>query len=39
MAAVREIEENYSDQLRVTASAPMAGPYDMSGAQREMLEH
>jgi len=38
MAAVREIEENYSDQLEVTASAPMAGPYDMSGAQREMLE-
>ena len=38
MAAVREIEENYSDQLQVTASAPMAGPYDMSGAQREMLE-
>jgi len=38
MATVREIEENYSDQLQITASAPMAGPYDMSGAQREMLE-
>tara|TARA_Y100001968_G_scaffold292579_1_gene297878 strand:- start:177 stop:1508 length:1332 start_codon:yes stop_codon:yes gene_type:complete len=38
MAAVREIEENYADQLQITASAPMAGPYDMSGAQREMLE-
>ena len=38
MAAVREIEENYTDQLTITASAPMAGPYDMSGAQREMLE-
>ena len=38
MAAVREIEENYSDQLTITASCPMAGPYSMSVAQRLMLE-
>ncbi len=38
MAAVKEIEENYSDQLNITGSCPMAGPYDMSGAQRLMLE-
>jgi len=38
MAAVREIEQNYSELLQVTGSAPMAGPYSMSGAQREMLE-
>ncbi|MAQ70098.1 MAG: hypothetical protein CMD23_03275 [Flavobacteriales bacterium] len=38
MAAVKEIEANYSDQLQVTASAPMAGPYDMSESQRLMLE-
>ena len=38
MAAVKEIEANYSDQLTITASCPMAGPYSMSGAQRLMLE-
>ena len=38
MAAVKEIETNYSDQLSVTASCPMAGPYSMSEAQRLMLE-
>ncbi len=38
MAAVKEIEANYSDQLQITASAPMAGPYDMSESQRLMLE-
>ena len=38
MAVVKEIEENYSNQLNVTASCPMAGPYDMSGSQRLMLE-
>tara|TARA_B100000530_G_scaffold336622_1_gene291939 strand:+ start:1009 stop:2331 length:1323 start_codon:yes stop_codon:yes gene_type:complete len=39
MAAVKEIEENYSDQLSITASSPMAGPYSMSEAQRLMLEN
>ena len=38
MAAVKEIESNYSDQLSITASCPMAGPYSMSEAQRLMLE-
>ena len=38
MATVREIEANYTDQLSITASCPMAGPYEMSGAQRLMLE-
>ncbi len=38
MATVKEIETFFSDQLQITASAPMAGPYDMSGAQRIMLE-
>tara|TARA_B100001250_G_C19807070_1_gene793873 strand:- start:336 stop:1703 length:1368 start_codon:yes stop_codon:yes gene_type:complete len=38
MAAVKEIETNYTDQLTITASCPMAGPYSMSGAQRLMLE-
>ena len=38
MAAVKEIEENYTDQLTVTGSCPMAGPYSMSNAQRLMLE-
>ena len=38
MAAVKEIEENYADQLSITASCPMAGPYSMSESQRLMLE-
>ena len=38
MAAVREIEESYSNQLQVTASVPMAGPYSMSGAMRDLME-
>ena len=38
MAAVKEIEQNYTDQLTITGSCPMAGPYSMSVAQRLMLE-
>ena len=30
MAAVKEIEENYANELTLTASCPMAGPYSMS---------
>ncbi|OGU34526.1 MAG: hypothetical protein A2068_04525 [Ignavibacteria bacterium GWB2_35_6b] len=30
MAAHKEIESNYSNEFTVTASAPMAGPYDMN---------
>ena len=37
MASVRDIEQNWSDVLNITASAPMAGPYSMSEAQTEML--
>lgn len=32
MAAHREIETYHSDEFHITASAPMAGPYDLSGA-------
>ncbi len=38
MAAVREIEENYNDELEVTGSVPMAGPYSMSGVMRNLME-
>ena len=31
MAAHREIETYHSDEFTVTASAPMSGPYDLSG--------
>tara|TARA_Y100000994_G_scaffold242984_1_gene240629 strand:+ start:3624 stop:4955 length:1332 start_codon:yes stop_codon:yes gene_type:complete len=37
MAAVKELEANFINELTVTASAPMAGPYSMSEAQAEML--
>ncbi len=37
MAATREIQENYADEFTVTASAPMSGPYDMSGAQTDFV--
>lgn len=33
MAMTKEIQENWSDSYEVTASAPMAGPYDMSDIQ------
>ena len=38
MAAVKEIEENYNDEMIVTGSVPMAGPYSLSGAQSDMLD-
>lgn len=37
MATHRELEANYSDEFTVTASAPMAGPYDMSGTMLDLL--
>ena len=37
MATVKEIEKNYSEELQITASAPMAGPYDMSGVMKNMM--
>jgi len=33
MALTKAIEEEHSDEFTLTASAPMAGPYDMSGVQ------
>ncbi len=29
MAALEKIQENFSDEIQVTAAAPMAGPYDL----------
>lgn len=37
MAAHRELEANYADQLPVTASAPLSGPYSISTATKERL--
>ncbi|MDX2001561.1 MAG: lipase family protein [Chitinophagales bacterium] len=37
MALHKMIEERYADELKVTASAPMSGPYDLTGAQAEVI--
>jgi len=37
LAAHRELEASYSDRFHVSASVPMAGPYDLSGTARSML--
>jgi len=37
MATHKLIEEKYSDEFQVTASAPMAGPYDMSYSSKRIL--
>jgi hypothetical protein len=37
MSAHQEIETKYSNEFTVTASAPMAGPYDMSGAMVTLM--
>ncbi|MFI5171025.1 MAG: alpha/beta hydrolase family protein [Chitinophagales bacterium] len=37
MSAVKEIQLNYKDEFEITSAAPMSGPYDLSGAQKEML--
>lgn len=36
-AVHREIEANHTDEFTVTASAPMSGPYSISGAMRSAL--
>lgn len=36
-AVHREIQENYADEFTVTASAPMSGPYSISGAMRDLI--
>lgn len=37
MALHKLIEEVHSDEFTVTASAPMSGPYDVSGVQAEVI--
>ena len=37
MAAVKEIEENYSDEFNITVSFPMAGAYDLSGTMVDLM--
>ena len=37
MAAHRVLESEYADEFVVTASAPMAGPYDLSGVMAEVV--
>lgn len=38
MAAHRMLEEQHADEFTVTASAPMAGPYDLSETMFDLLE-
>jgi hypothetical protein len=37
MALLKELEEKHSTELPVTAAAPMAGPYDVSGYQTNVI--
>ncbi len=37
MATTKAIQEDYSDEFTITASAPMSGPYDLSGAQTDYV--
>lgn len=37
MAAQREIEIHHSDEFTITASAPMAGAYDLSGTMLQLV--
>lgn len=37
MAAHRKIEKQFSNEFNVTASAPMSGPYDMSGVMKRVM--
>jgi len=37
MALTREIQLFHQDEYTITASAPMSGPYDMSGAQTDYV--
>lgn len=37
MAAQRTMQEDYGDIFSIVASAPMAGPYDLSGTMLEMI--
>jgi hypothetical protein len=37
LAAQREIQQNYSSEFKITANAPMAGPYDLLGTTETIL--
>ncbi|MGI9174118.1 MAG: alpha/beta hydrolase, partial [Rhodothermales bacterium] len=37
MAAHRALQEEYADEFEVTASAPLAGPYDLSGSTVDLF--
>ena len=37
MATVKEIEENYVNELEITMSFPMAGAYDLSGTMADLM--
>ena len=37
MATTKAIQEDYSDEFTITASAPMSGPYDLDGAQTDLV--
>ena len=39
MAVSRKIQEQYSDEYKVTAASPMSGPYDLDGVQAEVMFH
>jgi pimeloyl-ACP methyl ester carboxylesterase len=39
MAAHREIQQNYSGEINVTASAPMAGAYDLYSTAKTVLKN
>lgn len=37
MATQKKIQESYSDEFHITASAPMSGPYDVSGVMADII--
>lgn len=37
MAAQKEIETNYSKEFKLTAVAPMSGPYSISGVMKDLM--
>ena len=37
MAAHRSAQEDFPNEFSITASAPMSGPYDISGIQRDII--
>lgn len=39
LAAQKEIEQNYRGEINITASAPMAGPYDLNLTARTILQN